>query len=121
MGFEPADGDRLVSAFSGGWQMRMSLGSAKNLIYCCWTSQQPLGFRNDWAGNLPQEADYPDGNCPHDREFLIASVLRLWNERGVSATYLGNYPLIYNKSRGTKYQLSAYERQQKELENSKPC
>ncbi|HEY9846811.1 MAG TPA: ATP-binding cassette domain-containing protein, partial [Candidatus Caenarcaniphilales bacterium] len=26
MGFEPEDGDRLVSAFSGGWQMRMSLG-----------------------------------------------------------------------------------------------
>ena len=26
MGFVPDDGDRLVSAFSGGWQMRMSLG-----------------------------------------------------------------------------------------------
>ena len=26
IGFEPEDGDRLVSAFSGGWQMRMSLG-----------------------------------------------------------------------------------------------
>ena len=26
MGFELADGERLVSAFSGGWQMRMSLG-----------------------------------------------------------------------------------------------
>lgn len=26
LGFEPGDGDRLVSAFSGGWQMRMSLG-----------------------------------------------------------------------------------------------
>lgn len=26
MGFELEDGDRLVSAFSGGWQMRMSLG-----------------------------------------------------------------------------------------------
>jgi len=41
MGFEPADGDRLVSAFSGGWQMRMSLGKIllQNLIYCCWTSQ----------------------------------------------------------------------------------
>jgi len=39
MGFEPADGDRLVSAFSG-WQMRMSLGKIllQNLIYC-WTSQ----------------------------------------------------------------------------------
>jgi len=39
MGFEPADGDRLVT-FSGGWQMRMSLGKIlQNLIYCCWTSQ----------------------------------------------------------------------------------
>ncbi|NET38960.1 MAG: ABC-F family ATP-binding cassette domain-containing protein, partial [Cyanothece sp. SIO1E1] len=26
MGFDSEDGDRLVSAFSGGWQMRMSLG-----------------------------------------------------------------------------------------------
>ncbi|MFM7190003.1 MAG: ATP-binding cassette domain-containing protein, partial [Microcystaceae cyanobacterium] len=26
LGFESDDGDRLVSAFSGGWQMRMSLG-----------------------------------------------------------------------------------------------
>jgi len=26
MGFNPEDGDRLVSEFSGGWQMRMGLG-----------------------------------------------------------------------------------------------
>lgn len=26
LGFEPEDNDRLVASFSGGWQMRMSLG-----------------------------------------------------------------------------------------------
>jgi ATPase subunit of ABC transporter with duplicated ATPase domains len=26
LGFKPADNDRLVASFSGGWQMRMCLG-----------------------------------------------------------------------------------------------
>jgi ATPase subunit of ABC transporter with duplicated ATPase domains len=26
LGFAPEDADRLVASFSGGWQMRMSLG-----------------------------------------------------------------------------------------------
>jgi ATPase subunit of ABC transporter with duplicated ATPase domains len=26
LGFSPEDSDRLVASFSGGWQMRMSLG-----------------------------------------------------------------------------------------------
>jgi ATP-binding cassette subfamily F protein 3 len=49
---------------------------------------------------------------------LTASAPKLWKpERGVSTTYLGNYSAyLQQKAEMQESQMSAYERQQKELE-----
>ena len=64
IGFEPEDGDRLVSAFSGGWQMRMSLGKILQTRHpAARRTYQPPRLRNHrMAGSLPERADHPHGN-----------------------------------------------------------
>ncbi len=122
MGFETEDGDRLVSAFSGGWQMRMSL--AKILLQSpdLLLLDEPTNHLDletiEWLENYLRKLETPMVIVSHDREFLD----RLCNqivetERGVSQSYLGNYSTYLNvKAENAMAQLSAFERQQKELE-----
>jgi ATP-binding cassette, subfamily F, member 3 len=122
VGFELEDADRLVSAFSGGWQMRMSL--AKILLQSpdLLLLDEPTNHLDletiEWLENYLRKLETPMVIISHDREFLD----RLCNqivetERGVSTSYLGNYSSYLNqKSENHMAQLSAYERQQKELE-----
>jgi ATP-binding cassette, subfamily F, member 3 len=122
MGFEAEDGDRLVSAFSGGWQMRMSL--AKILLQSpdLLLLDEPTNHLDletiEWLENYLRKLETPMVIVSHDREFLD----RLCNqivetERGVSQSYLGNYSTYLNvKAENAMAQLSAFERQQKELE-----
>jgi ATP-binding cassette, subfamily F, member 3 len=122
MGFEAEDGDRLVSAFSGGWQMRMSL--AKILLQSpdLLLLDEPTNHLDletiEWLENYLRKLETPMVIVSHDREFLD----RLCNqivetERGVSTSYLGNYSTYLNvKAENEMAQLSAFERQQKELE-----
>ncbi len=122
MGFESEDGDRLVSAFSGGWQMRMSL--AKILLQSpdLLLLDEPTNHLDletiEWLENYLRKLETPMVIVSHDREFLD----RLCNqivetERGVSQSYLGNYSTYLNvKAENEMAQLSAFERQQKELE-----
>jgi ATP-binding cassette subfamily F protein 3 len=122
MGFEAEDADRLVSAFSGGWQMRMSL--AKILLQSpdLLLLDEPTNHLDletiEWLENYLRKLETPMVIVSHDREFLD----RLCNqivetERGVSTSYLGNYSAYLNqKSENEMAQLSAFERQQKELE-----
>jgi ATP-binding cassette, subfamily F, member 3 len=122
MGFDAEDGDRLVSAFSGGWQMRMSL--AKILLQSpdLLLLDEPTNHLDletiEWLENYLRKLETPMVIVSHDREFLD----RLCNqivetERGVSASYLGNYSSYLNqKAENEMAQLGAFERQQKELE-----
>jgi ATP-binding cassette, subfamily F, member 3 len=122
MGFEAEDADRLVSAFSGGWQMRMSL--AKILLQSpdLLLLDEPTNHLDletiEWLENYLRKLETPMVIVSHDREFLD----RLCNqivetERGVSTSYLGNYSTYLNvKAENEMAQLSAFERQQKELE-----
>jgi ATP-binding cassette, subfamily F, member 3 len=122
MGFTSEDGDRLVSAFSGGWQMRMSLGKillqAPDLLLL----DEPTNHLDletiEWLENYLRGLTTPMVVVSHDRAFLD----RLCNqivetERGVSTTYLGNYSAyLFQKAEMQAAQLSTYERQQKEIE-----
>ncbi len=122
MGFTSEDGDRLVSAFSGGWQMRMSLGKillqAPDLLLL----DEPTNHLDletiEWLENYLRGLTTPMVVVSHDRAFLD----RLCNqivetERGVSSTYLGNYSAyLQQKAEMQAAQLSTYERQQKEIE-----
>jgi ATP-binding cassette, subfamily F, member 3 len=122
MGFTLEDGDRLVSAFSGGWQMRMSLGKILLQKPDLLLLDEPTNHLDletiEWLENYLKGIETPMVIVSHDREFLD----RLCNqivetERGVSTTYLGNYSsYLQQKQEQKDAQLSAFERQQKELE-----
>ncbi|ALF53129.1 lysophospholipase [Nostoc piscinale CENA21] len=122
MGFEPEDGDRLVSAFSGGWQMRMSLGKillqAPDLLLL----DEPTNHLDletiEWLENYLKGLTTPMVIVSHDREFLDRLCTQIVEtERGVSSTYLGNYSAyLQQKAENQVAQLNAYERQQKEIE-----
>ncbi|MFN7203933.1 MAG: ABC-F family ATP-binding cassette domain-containing protein, partial [Aphanizomenon sp.] len=122
MGFQLEDGDRLVSAFSGGWQMRMSLGKILLQKPDLLLLDEPTNHLDletiEWLENYLRGLITPMVIVSHDREFLD----RLCNqivetERGVSSSYLGNYSsYLQQKAENQSAQLNAYERQQKELE-----
>lgn len=122
VGFEPEDGDRLVSAFSGGWQMRMSL--AKILLQSpdLLLLDEPTNHLDletiEWLEIYLKGLITPMVIVSHDREFLDRLCTQIVEtERGVSTTYLGNYSAyLQQKAEMREAQLSAYESQQKELE-----
>ncbi len=122
MGFEPTDGDRLVSAFSGGWQMRMSLGKILLQKPDLLLLDEPTNHLDletiEWLEIYLKKLTTPMVIVSHDREFLDRLCTQIVEtERGVSATYLGNYSAyLQQKAEAQSAQLSAYERQQKELE-----
>ncbi|AFY50688.1 ATPase component of ABC transporters with duplicated ATPase domain [Nostoc sp. PCC 7524] len=122
MGFEQEDGDRLVSAFSGGWQMRMSLGKILLQKPDVLLLDEPTNHLDletiEWLENYLKGLTTPMVIVSHDREFLDRLCTQIVEtERGVSSTYLGNYSAyLQQKAESQLAQLSAYERQQKEID-----
>lgn len=122
MGFTLEDGDRLVSAFSGGWQMRMSLGKILLQEPDILLLDEPTNHLDletiEWLETYLKSLTTPMVIVSHDREFLDRLCTQIVEtERGVSTTYLGNYSsYLEQKELGKEMQLSAFERQQKELE-----
>ncbi|WP_414563962.1 MULTISPECIES: ABC-F family ATP-binding cassette domain-containing protein [unclassified Anabaena] len=122
MGFDAEDGDRLVSAFSGGWQMRMSLGKILLQKPDLLLLDEPTNHLDletiEWLENYLKGLNTPMVIVSHDREFLDRLCTQIVEtERGVSTTYLGNYSAyLQQKAENQLAQLSAYERQQKELD-----
>ncbi|WP_448561188.1 ribosomal protection-like ABC-F family protein [Trichothermofontia sp.] len=122
MGFEPEDGDRLVSAFSGGWQMRISLGKILLQEPDILLLDEPINHLDletiEWLETYLKGLTTPMVIVAHDREFLDRLCTQIVEtERGVSSTYLGNYTAyLQQKAEQKEAQLSAFERQQKELE-----
>ncbi|MBE9123122.1 MULTISPECIES: ABC-F family ATP-binding cassette domain-containing protein [Microcoleaceae] len=122
IGFEMEDGDRLVSAFSGGWQMRMSLGKILLQKPDILLLDEPTNHLDletiEWLEVYLKGLTTPMVIVSHDREFLDRLCTQIVEtERGVSSTYLGNYSsYLQQKAEAREAQLSAYESQQKELE-----
>jgi ATP-binding cassette subfamily F protein 3 len=122
MGFQVEDGDRLVSAFSGGWQMRMSLGKILLQEPDLLLLDEPTNHLDletiEWLENYLKKLTTPMVIVSHDREFLDRLCTQIVEtERGVSTTYLGNYSAyLQQKAENESAQLSAFERQQKELD-----
>jgi ATP-binding cassette subfamily F protein 3 len=122
MGFSSEEGDRLVSSFSGGWQMRMSLGKILLQSPDLLLLDEPTNHLDlqtiEWLETYLKGLTTPMVIVSHDREFLDRLCTQIVEtERGVSTTYLGNYSAyLEQKAEAQTAQLSAYERQQKELE-----
>jgi ATP-binding cassette, subfamily F, member 3 len=121
LGFVLEDGDRLVSAFSGGWQMRMSLGKIMLQSPDLLLLDEPTNHLDletiEWLEDYLRSLLTPMVIVSHDREFLDRLCTQIVEtERGVSSTYLGNYSAyLEQKDLNRSAQLSAFERQQKEL------
>ena len=121
MGFSLEDGDRLVSSFSGGWQMRMSLGKILLQDPDLLLLDEPTNHLDletiEWLENYLKGLKTAMVIISHDREFLDRLCTKIVEtERGVSTTYLGNYSAyLQQKEEAQIAQLSAFERQQKEI------
>jgi ATP-binding cassette, subfamily F, member 3 len=121
MGFNSEDGDRLVSSFSGGWQMRMGLGKILLQSPDILLLDEPTNHLDletiQWLENYLRSLKTPMVIISHDREFLDRLCTKIVEtERGISTTYLGNYSAyLQQKEEAQNAQLSAYERQQKDM------
>jgi len=121
IGFEPQDGDRLVSAFSGGWQMRIALGKILLQEPDLLLLDEPTNHLDletiEWLESHLKSLTIPMVIVSHDREFLDRLCTQIVEtERGVSRTYLGNYSqYLIQKAEQREAQQAAYERQQKEI------
>ena len=121
MGFNSEDGDRLVSSFSGGWQMRMSLGKILLQEPDVLLLDEPTNHLDletiEWLENYLKGINTPMVIISHDREFLDRLCTKIVEtERGFSTTYPGNYSAYLQQKEEAKLAQSAtYDRQQKEI------
>ncbi len=122
LGFDPTDAERLVSSFSGGWQMRMGLGKILLQSPDLLLLDEPTNHLDletiEWLERYLRGLTTPMVIVSHDREFLDRLCTQIVEtERGVSSSYLGNYSnYLIQKAENEAAQLSAYERQKRELD-----
>ncbi|MCY7332294.1 MAG: ATP-binding cassette domain-containing protein [Pseudanabaena sp. CAN_BIN31] len=122
LGFKADDSDRLVSEYSGGWQMRMGLGKILLQSPDLLLLDEPTNHLDletiEWLEKYLRSLNTPMVIVSHDREFLdrlCTSIVE--TERGVSMTYLGNYSAyLTQKAENKAAQGAAFERQQKYIE-----
>ena len=122
LGFKADDGNRFVSEYSGGWQMRMGLGKILLQSPDLLLLDEPTNHLDletiEWLEKYLRSLSTPMVIVSHDREFLdrlCTSIVE--TERGVSMTYLGNYSsYLAQKAEAKAAQGAAFERQQKYIE-----
>ncbi|CAN6363325.1 unnamed protein product [Urochloa humidicola] len=125
LGFAPEDADRLVASFSGGWQMRMSLGKILLQDPDLLLLDEPTNHVDldtiEWLESYLKTQDVPMVIISHDRAFLDQLCTKIVEtEFGVSKTYKGNYSeYILAKAIAVEAQYAAWEKQQKEIEQTK--
>ncbi|UFP95633.1 ABC-F family ATP-binding cassette domain-containing protein [Gloeobacter morelensis] len=121
LGFSDVDGDRAVETFSGGWQMRIGLGKLLLTEPDVLLLDEPTNHLDletiEWLEGYLKDLNRAMVIVSHDRRFLDRIVTKIVEvERGVASTYSGNYSFYQTaKSERADAQLSAYERQQREL------
>ncbi len=122
LGFVQEDSDRTVDQFSGGWQMRMSLGKILLQTPDVLLLDEPTNHLDletiEWLEKYLRSLKTPMVIVSHDREFLDRLCTTIVEtERGVSQTYLGNYSsFLVQKAEAQEAQMNAFERQQKYLD-----
>ncbi len=118
LGFSPQDGERPVETFSGGWQMRVSLGRLLIQRPDLLLLDEPTNHLDMAAVEWLEEylRNYPGALVivSHDRYILDrVSTRTLELSGGALAEYTGNYSAyVVEKARRQAVQADAYERQQ---------
>lgn len=125
LGFSPEDSDRLVASFSGGWQMRMSLGKILLQDPDLLLLDEPTNHIDldtiEWLEGYLQRQVVPMVIISHDRAFLDQLCTKIVEtEMGISRTYEGNYSdYMMAKAEWTESQFAAWEKQQKDIEHTR--
>ncbi|XP_021772789.1 ABC transporter F family member 5-like [Chenopodium quinoa] len=125
LGFSPEDSDRLVASFSGGWQMRMSLGKILLQDPDLLLLDEPTNHLDldtiEWFERYLNQLDVPMIIISHDRAFLDQLCTKIVEtEMGVSRTFIGNYSdYVISKAAWIEAQFAAWEKQQKEIEQTR--
>ncbi|MGI9247022.1 MAG: ABC-F family ATP-binding cassette domain-containing protein [Steroidobacteraceae bacterium] len=121
LGFAPADLDRPVADFSGGWRMRLNLAQALISRADLLLLDEPTnhldldavvwleGWLGEYRGTLLLVS--------HDRDFLDATVTHIAHlERSLLTLYTGNYSAFeVQKAARLAVQQSLFEKQQREV------
>ncbi|KAF5747423.1 ABC transporter family protein [Tripterygium wilfordii] len=121
LGFTAEDADRLVASFSGGWQMRMSLGKILLQDPDLLLLDEPTNHLDletiEWLEGYLTNQDVPMVIISHDRAFLDQLCTKIVEtDMGVSRTFDGNYSqYIISKAAWIESQNAAWEKQQKEI------
>ncbi|KZV53737.1 ABC transporter F family member 5 [Dorcoceras hygrometricum] len=125
LGFGPEDADKLVASFSGGWQMRMSLGKILLQDPDLLLLDEPTNHLDldtiEWLEGYLNKQDVPMVIISHDRAFLDQLCTKIVEtDMGVSRTYEGNYSdYVIAKAAWIETQFAAWEKQQKEIEQTR--
>lgn len=125
LGFAVEDSDRLVASFSGGWQMRMSLGKILLQDPDLLLLDEPTNHLDldtiEWLEGYLNKQDVPMVIISHDRAFLDQLCTKIVEtDMGVSRTYVGNYSeYVLAKAAWIEAQYAAWEKHQKEIEHTK--
>ena len=121
LGFVPEDNDRLVASFSGGWQMRISLGKILLQEPGLLLMDEPTNHLDldaiQWLEDYLKTLEVPMVIVSHDREFLDQLCTKTVEvERGRATTYKGNYTDYQRqKVSGSAQQMVKYEKYMKEV------
>lgn len=121
IGFSQSGAEDLVGNYSGGWQMRIALGKILLQEPDLLLLDEPTNHLDvetiQWLENYLRDQTVPQVVISHDRAFLDRVCNQIVEtERGVSRSYLGNYSEhLEQKLLEQEANLSAFERQQKEL------
>ncbi len=96
MGFSAEDGDRFVSEYSGGWQMRMNLGKVLLQKPDILLLDEPTNHIDletiEWLEIFLKGITTAMAIVSHDRQFLDRLCTKIVEiERGEASVYLGNY------------------------------
>ncbi|MCO5554190.1 hypothetical protein L7F22_007716 [Adiantum nelumboides] len=125
LGFTQEDSERLVASFSGGWQMRMSLGKILLQEPDLLLLDEPTNHLDlatiEWLEGYLKSQDVPMVIVSHDRAFLDQLCTKIVEtDLGVSQTYEGNYSAyVLAKAERAEAQRMAWEKQQKEITRTK--
>lgn len=125
LGFTQEDSERLVASFSGGWQMRMSLGKILLQEPDLLLLDEPTNHLDlatiEWLEGYLKSQDVPMVIVSHDRAFLDQLCTKIVEtDLGVSQTYEGNYSAyVLAKAERAEAQRLAWEKQQKEIARTK--
>ncbi|WP_116808766.1 ATP-binding cassette domain-containing protein [Steroidobacter cummioxidans] len=123
LGFSAADETRAVSAFSGGWRVRLNVAQALMCRSDLLLLDEPTNhldldaviWLEQWLRNYPGTLLM----IAHDREFLDRTVGRIVHiENGAAKIYTGNYSAFEDqRASQLAQQQSMYERQQREIKH----